>query len=52
MIIPFFIRAYQEWNKLPLSIRIKESLDLFQTNLKHFIWELLREKLGKEKWPD
>ena len=48
----FFIRAYQEWNKLPLSIRIEESLDLFEANLKHYIWELLREKLGRENWPD
>ena len=47
----FFIRTYQEWNKLPLSIRIEESQDLFQANLKSYIWDLMRETLGREKWP-
>ena len=48
----FFIRTYNEWNKLPLLIRIEESPNLFETKLKNYIWELLREKLGRELWPD
>ena len=48
----FFIRTYNEWNKLPLLIRIEESPNLFEIKLKNYIWELLREKLGRELWPD
>ena len=48
----FFIRSYIEWNKLPLSIRIEESLDTFQDKLTNYIWELLREKSGLSTWPD
>ena len=48
----FFIRSYQEWNKIPLLIRIEESYRIFQDKLKNYIWELLREKIGRSNWPD
>ena len=48
----FFIRTYKEWNKLPLSIRIEENFNSFETRLKNYIWELLKDKLGRELWPD
>ena len=48
----FFIRTYKEWNKLPLSIRIEENCKSFETKLNNYIWELLKQKLGRELWPD
>ena len=48
----FFIRSFQEWNKIPLFIRIDESADSFLDQLKQYIWELLRENIGRDKWPD
>ena len=48
----FFIRSYLEWNKIPLLIRIEENAEIFQEKLKNYIWELLKEKIGRSKWPD
>ena len=48
----YFNRSHIEWNKLPLAIRIQESLEKFQDMLRCHIWELLREQLGLSEWPD
>ena len=48
----FFIRSYLEWNKVPLLIRVEENAEIFQDKLKNYIWELLRERIGRDKWPD
>ena len=48
----FFIRTYKEWNKLPLSIRIEGNFKCFGSKLNNYIWELLKQKLGRELWPD
>ena len=34
----FFYRAHLEWNKLPVDIRETESLPLFKSKVKTFIW--------------
>ena len=48
----FFVRTYQEWNKLPLVIRTEEDISTYQHKLMNYIWEMLREEIGREKWPD
>ena len=48
----FFIRSFQEWNKIPLYIRIDDTAESFQDKLKQYIWELLRENIGRDEWPD
>ena len=48
----FFIRSYQEWNKIPLMIRTEENSRIFQEKLTKYIWEILREKIGRSNWPD
>ena len=48
----FFIRSYLEWNKIPLLIRVEENAEIFQDKLKNYIWELLRERIGRDRWPD
>ena len=48
----FFVRSFQEWNKIPLFIRIDDTADSFQDKLKQYIWELLRENIGRDEWPD
>ena len=48
----FFIRSFQEWNKITLYIRIDGTPETFQNKLKQYIWELLKEKIWRDKWPD
>ena len=48
----FFIRTHKEWNKLPLSIRTEGNFKSFGSKLNNYIWELLKQKLGRELWPD
>ena len=40
----FFSRTYMYWNRLPLEIKMADSYDLFQLQLKEHIWEMLMEK--------
>ena len=33
-------------------IRVEENAEIFQDKHKNYIWELLRERIGRDRWPD
>ena len=44
----FFFRTFNKWNRLPLDIRESESLEIFKSKLRNFLWEYVLAEVSED----